>query len=123
MENPVENLNEQVEKLNDVTVKTDLALTEMRLQFETMMEMQKEERIETQKMHNEEMASMRKHYGRIIMGLIITICLIIGSVVGGLVWFFSNYGTGLGYEFLQELTVGGNGDPTVYDGIHYDRTD
>lgn len=123
MENPVGNLNEQVEKLKDVTVNTDLALTEMRLQFETMMEMQKEERIESQKMHNEEKANIRKHYGRIIIGLIITICLIIGGIVGGLIWFFSNYELKLGTEFSQYLDVGGNGSPTIYDGIHYDRTD
>lgn len=116
MPNVVENLNEKAEQLNKVASSTDLALAEMRIQFETMMEMQKEERIETQKMSHEELDKMRKHYGRIITGLILTICLILGSVIGGAIYLFSNYDFAY---ILQDPTIGGNGDLNLYDGIHY----
>lgn len=121
MEELVNNLKDNVEKLDEVSSRTDLALTEMRLQFETMMEMQKEERIETQKMHNEEKDKMRKHYGRIIIGLILTLFLILGSIIGGTIYLVTNFEFAT-IEYGQDIQIGGDGNPTINDGIHYNRT-
>lgn len=118
MEKAIENLNEQAEKLKHIAGSTDLAISEMRIQFETLAEMQKEERLVTQEMHNKEMESVRKHYGRIIMGLILTIVLIIGSLVGAAIYLFTNFEFTFGS--YQELHSGSNGSSTIYDGIHYD---
>lgn len=128
MENDTENIhhkvneiNEEAEKLREIASGANVALTEMRLQFETMMEMQKQERLEREHMYNEEKDGMRKHYGRIIIGLILTICLILGTIIGSAIYLFSNYDISFGYE--QSLYVGGDGNQNIYDGIHYNRTD
>lgn len=118
MEELVNNLKDNVEKLDEVSSRTDLALTEMRLQFETMMEMQKEERIETQKMHNEEKDKMRKHYGRIIIGLILTLFLILGSIIGGAIYILTNFE--FAFATYQDVYSDNNGTATIYDGIHFD---
>lgn len=116
MEKAIENLNEQAEKLKQIAGSTDLAISEMRIQFETLAEMQKEERLVTQEMHNKEMESVRKHYGRIIMGLILTIVLIIGSLVGAAIYFLSNFDIAFGS--YQDVISDNYGVSNIYDGIH-----
>lgn len=102
---------------------TKIALTEMRLQFETLLEMQKEERIELSKIKKEELDGLResfekqtKHLKHIIIGLILTLCLILGSIIGGVVYVLSNYEIETTY---QNVTVGGDGESNIHDGIHY----
>lgn len=125
MEKVAENLKDNAKKLEDnarelesQSDRTNLALAEMRLQFETMMEMQKQERADMAKLHAETEDKIRKHYGRIILGLILTICLILGGIIGGAIYLFSNFDIDFG-TYIQEPTVGGNGNSTIYDGIHY----
>lgn len=114
----VENLNQEAEKLKEVAIGANVALTEMRIQFETMMEMQKEERLERERMYNEEKDKMRKHYGRIILGLILTLCLILGGIIGGTIYLLTNFDIAFG-TYIQEPNVGGDGNSTIYDGIHF----
>lgn len=116
MDKIVENLADRAEKLEGMANRTDIALTEMRLQFETMMQMQMEERDAIDKRYKEETASIRKHYGRIIAGLILTLCMIIGSVVGAVIYLFSNYDFAV--ATYQDVISGENGVSNIYDGIH-----
>lgn len=116
-------LEEEAEKLSKIADGANTALAEMRIQFETLAEMQKEERLERDKMHNVAVEKILdkcerevKHWKHICIGLIITLCLIIGSIVGGIVYILSNYDISFGY--VQELYVGGDGNPAVNDGIH-----
>lgn len=93
-----------------------MALTEMRLWNDTLAEMYKEERLEQQKNFSEQMDKMRKHYGRIIAGLIISLCLFIGGVIGGVIYVISNYE----FAFYTEQNVDSsdNSTSTINDGIH-----
>lgn len=125
MSNVVDNLNEKAEKLSDIVGSTDLALAEMRLQFETMMEMQKEERLVLQKMHNEETAKLQdshakeiKHWKHVVIGLILTLCLVIGGVVGTVAYFLTNFDFAVA-DYAQSIDIGGDGNPIIYDGIHH----
>lgn len=125
MEKAAENLKNNAKKLEDnakdlesKSDRTDLALTEMRLQFETMMEMQRQERADMAKINEEEKDKMRKNYGRIILGLILTICIILGSIICGAIYIFSNFDFAFA-DFTQSVDVGGDGNPIIYDGIHH----
>lgn len=102
---------------------SNVALSEMRLQFDTLAEMQKEERIELAKIHKDEMDSMRqshekqvKHLKHIIIGLILTLCLIISGIVGSVIYVLANYDIETTYQYV---TVGGDGESNIHDGIHY----
>lgn len=116
-------LEKKAESLDKITSEANLALTEMRIQFETLAEMQKEERLLLQKMYNDSVEKLSdrhekqiKHWKNIVIGLIVTICLIIGSIIGGAIYLFANYDILVGYA--QESYVGGDGTSTINDGIH-----
>ena len=74
-----------------------------------------EERESMRKQNIEEKESMRKHYQRIIFSISLVLLLIVGSLVGGLIYLFSNYD--IGYEVYQEVSAEGGGDSTIEDGI------
>lgn len=123
-------LNKRAGEVEELSSKANMALAEMRIQFDTLTEMQKDERLEIQKMHilekenllkqfSEQQESQRKHYTKIILALILTLALLLGSIIGGVVYFFSTYDV-LGVE--QIIGIGGDGNPIINDGIHYDRT-
>lgn len=120
---PIHDLNEKAKELEQISTGTNIALTEMRVQFETLAEMQKEERIEIQKMHLEENERTRnhydnviRHYKHIIIGLIVTLCLFIFGLICAVSYVVTNYDFQFGYT--QDLTVEGDGDATIQDGIH-----
>lgn len=128
MDKAVERLNESAKKLDEMTDVANLKLTETLLQFDTMVQAQKEERVETTRMHNEAIEKIMErhakdiaHLKHIIIGLIITICLIIGSLVGAAIYLVSNFEFEFqdGYELNQNIDIGGNGDPQIHDGIHF----
>ncbi len=108
MDKIVDQLNERASKLDEMADKMSLQLTEERLRFESLILMQKEERIEDQKMHQEETERIRKHYGKIIIGLILTLCLFIGGVFGAVFYFLYNYDIAFGYDMQQSIDVGGD---------------
>lgn len=126
MDNSIDNLNEKAKELENMSNGTNLALSEMRIQFETLAEMQKEERIETQKMHNEAIEKLMErhakdiaHWKHIVIGLIVTLSLFIGGLIGTAAYILTNFDIGVVY---QDVYVGGDGESTINDGIHYDRT-
>lgn len=128
MSNVAENLKEKAETLENLANGTNIAIQEMRIQFETLAEMQKEERLATQEMHNKEKEQMREHHDKevrhwkhICIGLIATIILIIGSLVGGTIYVINEFDFTIldDPSFSQYLDIGGNGNPTINDGIHY----
>lgn len=102
-----EHLEKQAETVKKMAEGTNIAMAEMRLQMETLTAV-----------HKEEKADMRKHYGRIIMALILVICLIIGSVIGAVIYIISNYDIGV-LNYAQDLYIGNDGTNTISDGIHY----
>lgn len=118
------NLEDTVKEVEHYTEGANLALTEMRLQFDTLSEIQKEERIEYQKMHNESIKEIMdrhekdiKHWKHICMALIFTLVLFIGGIIGGTIYFLSNYDVAFGYT--QDLYIGNDGTNTIHDGIHF----
>ena len=102
-----ETVNNQAKEVKKMAEGASIAMAEMRLQMETLVEV-----------HKEEKADMRKHYGRIIMALILVICLIIGSVIGAVIYIISNYDIGV-LNYAQDLYIGNDGTNTISDGIHY----
>lgn len=101
----------------------NIALTEMRLQFETMAEMQKEERLAMQKMHNEEVDKLCEkhekaisHWKHIVVGLIVALCILIGGIFGSIIYVLSNYEFVIGT--YQDLYADNGGTATIEDGIH-----
>lgn len=123
MEKLVNDFSEKVKQVDEMVKESDMAMAEMRLQFATLARMQKDERIEIQKIHKEERLEMQKahekeiaHWKHIVIGLILTICLIIGGIIGGAIYIFSNYD--LAY-IEQNPSIGNDGDINLYDGIHY----
>lgn len=124
-ENIVNTLEEKAEKLSKIADGANTALAEMRVQFETLAEMQKEERLERDKMHNAAVEKILdkcerevKHWKHICIGLILTLCLILGSIIGGIVYIATNFDIEFG-SYIQEPTVGGDGTSTINDGIHF----
>lgn len=116
MENKtLDHLETAAKKIENYTEGANMALTEMRLWNDTMAEMYKEERLEQQKSYCDQMDKMRKHYGKIIVGLIIALCILISGAVGGLFYVLQNFDF---VTYYQELNENG-GDANLYDGIHY----
>ena len=111
MENAARTLEKESEGMNAYAAET-------RLQFDTLVQLQMQERQAIEKRHSEETKDIRKHYGRIIAGLIITLMIIMGGIVGTVVHIFSTYE--LIPSFEQTVTASGNGDSVINDGITYD---
>lgn len=122
----VKNVAEKAEKVKAMSDSANLALTEMRLQFDTIAEIQKEERIEYQKMHNESVKEIMdrhekdiKHWKHICIGLILTLALFIGGLIGTVAYILTNFSFEYVDSFAQDVYVGGDGTSTINDGIHY----
>lgn len=110
-------LENTAKEIEHYTEGANMALTEMRLQFETLAEMQKEERLEQQRSFCDQMDKMRKHYGRIIAGLVVSLCLILGGIIGGTIYVLSAYDIAFGYTQNAYNDIGG--DNIINDGIHF----
>lgn len=111
MDNNMETL---FEKLNQATEGANMLATQFHLQFETMAELQKDEREAIRKHYD----SIIQKYTRIIMGLIIALVVLIGIIVGGAIYLFANFDIG----YHQTADVGGDGQATIHDGIHFNDT-
>lgn len=109
----MENIDKILEKLNEATGETNMLATQFHLQFEAMAELQKDER-ENMRKHYE---NIIQKYTRIIFGLILTLVIFLGSVIGAVVYILSNYD--LEFGTYQIADVGGDGTANIYDGIHY----
>lgn len=123
MEKAVEKLQESARELDKMASGTNMALTEMRVQFETLTEMQKQERIEMQKMYSEIIEKMEdkhakdiKNWKHVVIGLIVTISLIIGSIIGAAIYIATNYEIVTGT--YQDVSSDNSSTVTIHDGIH-----
>lgn len=102
----------QINGLEQTAEQAHALMAEMRLQFETMTQIQSEERREIDKRHKEDMSAVRKHYGKIIAGLIIALVVLISGIFGGAVYLLANFD----FAVVSTQTVDNNS--INYDGIN-----
>lgn len=105
----LEGLKSSLESFSDTA---KLSATNAQLQFETMAELQKDER-ESIRKHYE---AIIQRYTRIIFGLILALVILIGGIIGSAIYIFTNFD--LAFSTYQEMDIGGDGNQNVYDGIH-----
>lgn len=110
--------------INDAAKTFDAASTQLALMTDTILQVHKEKDCEwmakidsIDERHLKEKSEMRKHYQRIILAISLTLLLIVGSLIGGLIYLISNYD--IGFQVYQEVSAEGGGDSTVEDGIRY----
>lgn len=115
------------EKINQAIDVTNVATAQAAVALDTMLQLQKEKDTEylttienMDKRNIEERANIRKHYQRIILALALTLLLVIGGLVGGMVYLCSNFDFGV--ATYQNNSVGNDGSPTIEDGIHIEHT-
>ena len=113
-----EKMEETAKKLDNAAKTADAVVAETRLHFDTLVQLQMEERQQSEERHAREKEQMRKHYGKIIIGLIITLFLLIGGIFGTVFYLFSDYEFATAY---QEQSIGGDGNPIIYDGVYYNN--
>lgn len=111
-----EKMEETAKKLDNAAKTADAVVAETRLHFDTLVQLQMEERQQSEERHAKEKEQIRKHYFKIIAGLIITLFLLIGGIFGTVIYLFTNYDFATMY---QEQVVGENGNPIIYDGVYY----
>ncbi len=109
---PVEHMDKAVEN-------ADAVVTASRLNVEMILESHAEERQQAEERHSRDMEAMRKHYTRIIFGLLLTLFILVGSAFAGLVYLMLNYDIGI--ATYQDLDASGYGTSIIEDGIHYNR--
>lgn len=114
----MDNINEVSQNLNKATDKANILATEMLVQFDTMAQLQMQEREHMNKLQAEEREAMRKHYGRILGGVIAALVILIGGIVGGAFYIFTHFD--LGVITTQSPVIDGDGRIIVNDGIHLD---
>lgn len=118
------------EKLMNETVDAaNVAMAQSAVALDTMLQLQSDERKEKDRAfleamesmnarHAEETEKMRKHYQKIILALALTLLLIIGGLIGGVVYVVSNFDFEFGPSYSQDVSAEGGGDSTIEDGIH-----
>lgn len=119
------------EKLMNETVNAaNVAMAQSSIALDTMLQLQSDERKEKDKAflemldsmearHAEDREKVRKHYQRIILTLALSLLLIIGGLVGGMVYLFANFDFGV--ATYQDVSVGNDGDSTIEDGINIEH--
>lgn len=110
---PVEHMDKAVEN-------ADAVVTASRLNVEMILESHAEERQQAEERHSRDMEAMRKHYTRIILGLLLTLAILVGSAFAGVIYVLVNYDVYV--ETYQELDASGNGKSIIEDGIHYNES-
>ncbi len=116
--NPIDDMSEKLEKVDSMVKEGDMLLAGANLYVTSLIESYKEERLETQRLHEKEV----RHWKHVVIALVLTLAIFIGSVVGGAIYVLTNFDIMTG-EFAQAIDIGGDGNPIINDGIHYDRTD
>lgn len=113
------------EKINQAIDVTNVATAQAAVALDTMLQLQKEKDTEylttienMDKRNIEERANIRKHYQKIILALALTLLLIIGSLIGGVVYVLSNFDFEFGTSYSLDVSAEGGGDATNEDGIH-----
>lgn len=113
----MEDLKKSAEKLESIAENANVIVTEMRVQWGMMLDTQQKERMELNRLHAEERERDRKFFGRIIIGLILTIVLLLGGIIGTAAYLLTNYDFAI--ATYQDLDISGDGSQEIHDGIHY----
>lgn len=123
----MEQLENIASRLERATEETAALAAESRVKFDAMVEMQSDERLKMQEMFAQEKKDLLDHFAqsdkrknKIIMGLIIVLVVLIGSLVGGAIYLFTNFDFAV--ATYQQLDINGDGTQTIQDGIHYNST-
>lgn len=115
------------ETVKEMTDKANAMVAETRIQFDTLVTLQNDERKDMRESFRAERekfldafqaetSALRKHYGRIIAGLLIALGVLIGGIVAGAVYLFSTYDF---TTITQDAYVGGDGFSNIFDGMHF----
>lgn len=119
------------ERVMDETVSAaNVAMAQSTVALDTMLQLQSDERKEKDRSflealdkiearHAEDRDKMRKHYQRIIVSISLVLLLIVGSLVGGLIYIVSSYD--ISFQTYQEVSAEGGGDSTIEDGIKFNQ--
>lgn len=113
----MEKFEKILEDMESIAEKSSLAATNAQLTIETISELYKEKEIKLIETQEKEREALHKHYGRIIVGLILTLVILLGSIIGGSIYLFTNYDFGI--VTYQDMDIGGSGNQDIHDGIHY----
>lgn len=123
MEKAIETLQESARELDKMATGTNMALTEMRVQFETLASMQQQERLEIQRMHHDEIDKIIErndkqlaHWKHIVISLVLVLALFIGGIIGATMYVLSNFE--FAFETYQDVSSDNNGQSAIHDGIH-----
>lgn len=113
------------EKINQAIDVTNVATAQAAVALDTMLQLQKEKDTEylttienIDKRNIEERANIRKHYQKIILALALTLLLIIGSLIGGVIYIVSNFDFEFQPSYSQSVSAEGGGDSTIEAGIN-----
>lgn len=107
----MERVKMAAEKLEEAANEMNVAEQRFMCQFDTIEQLYFEEK----KLLIEQMEKMRQHYFKIILTLTLSLLLLIGGLVGGMIYLFANYDFGV--VTYQDVSVGNDGDSTIEDGI------
>lgn len=122
---------EMAEKLMNETVNAaNVAMAQSSIALDTMLQLQSDERKEKDKAflemldsmearHAEDMEKVRKHYQKIILSISMVLLLIVGSLIGGLIYVISSYD--ISFQTYQQVSAEGGGDSTIEDGIRFNQ--
>lgn len=126
MEAKVERLEAAVGQLEATLEKANNAEEKLMCQYDTMSQLffEKEKVYldkmeESDKRHAEEKESIRKHYQKILVSICLVLLLIVGSLIGGIIYLVSNYD--FSFQTYQTVTAEGGGDSTIEDGIRFNQ--
>lgn len=111
------------ETVKEMTDKANAMVAETRIQFDTLVTLQNDERKDMREsFRNErakfldafqaETAALRKHYGRIIAGLLIALVILLGGIVGTVGYFMANF------DFVSTTYQETHDSSQIQDGIH-----
>lgn len=115
-----EKMEETAKRLDNAAKTADAVVAETRLHFDTLVQLQMDERQQSEERHAKEKQEIRSHYAKIIIGLILTLFLLVGGIFGTVLYLFTNYEFAA-YTSAQDLHIGGDGNQDVYDGIHFNN--
>lgn len=134
MHDEVEMLEMAAEKLEKTVEEVNQVEERLMCQYDTMSELFFEEKKllldqladerkrydEAEKRHAEKEEAILRRDGRIMLAISLALLLVIGSLIGAIIYVTSNYD--IAYEVYQDVSAEGGGDSTVEDGIHLNGT-
>lgn len=115
-----EKMEETAKRLDNAAKTADAVVAETRLHFDTLVQLQMDERQQCEERHAKEKQEIRSHYAKIIFGLIITLFILIGGIFGTVVYLFMNYDFATSVTY-QDVYSDNHGNSEINDGINYNK--